>query len=64
LVTGQEKEFEIFMNPFMFSHKQYLRAVLGMYVICTIKLDEENPTFDGLAQEIGFGSTTSVINMI
>jgi hypothetical protein len=26
-------------------------------VICTVKLDEENPTFDGLAQENGFGST-------
>ncbi len=41
------------------SHKQYLRsspALLGM-VICTVKLDEENPTFDGLAQETGFGST-------
>jgi hypothetical protein len=26
-------------------------------VICTVKLDEENPTYDGLAQENSFGST-------
>jgi hypothetical protein len=26
-------------------------------VICKVKLDEENPTFDGFAQENGFGST-------
>jgi hypothetical protein len=27
------------------------------YVICIVKLDEENPTYAGLAQENGFGST-------
>jgi hypothetical protein len=26
------------------------------YVICTVKFDEENPSYAGLAQENGFGS--------
>jgi hypothetical protein len=26
------------------------------YVICIVKLDDENPTYAGLAQENGFGS--------
>ncbi len=47
-------EFKSSINP----NRSLLRAsptVMGMWS-CTVKLDEENPTYAGLAQENGFGS--------
>jgi hypothetical protein len=33
-------------------------GICARYVTCTVKLVEENPTFAGLAQGIGFGSAS------
>jgi hypothetical protein len=48
------------MNPFYVLTQAICKIISScawVYVICTVKLDEENPTFDGFAQENGFGST-------